>query len=251
LTSLWQGVFVFDADQRLVTCNEAYLRMYGLSRDQAKPGTTLHEILQERIAKGLYSGASPEDYIRERCEAAGSGKPAIHTHTFSDGRVIRLGHHPISGGGWVATHDDITEQQILSARLKQQNELLKEQEQQLRMQNVHLDAALNNMSQGLILFDKDRRVVMCNRRYMEIYGLSSEQVQPGTPISHLIQHRLARVSRYILSMVTTCARASRARWRLPTHFMNSAMAARSPTPFARCPTAGAWRRMRTSPSSGV
>jgi PAS domain-containing protein len=251
LTSLWQGVCVFDADQRLVTCNEAYLRMYGLSRDQAKPGTILHEILQERIAKGLYSGASPEDYIRERCEAAGSGKPAIHTHTFSDGRVIRLGHHPISGGGWVATHDDITEQQILSARLKQQNELLKEQEQQLRMQNVHLDAALNNMSQGLILFDKDRRVVMCNRRYMEIYGLSSEQVQPGTPISHLIQHRLARVSRYILSMVTTCARASRARWRLPTHFMNSAMAARSPTPFARCPTAGAWRRMRTSPSSGV
>jgi PAS domain-containing protein len=47
------------------------------------------------------------------------------------------------------------------------------------------------MSQGLILFDKDRRVVMCNRRYMEIYGLTSEQVQPGTPISHLIQHRLA------------------------------------------------------------
>src|SRR5204863_9601052 len=56
--------------------------------------------------------------------------------------------------------------------------------------NMLLDAALNNMSQGLVLFDSERRVVICNRRYMEIYGLSPEQVKPGTPISELIQHRL-------------------------------------------------------------
>ena len=117
--------------------------------------------------------------------------PAVHTHTFSDGRIIRLGHHPIAGGGWVALHEDVTDQQALNDRLEQQNRLLKEQEHQLRLQNLHLDAALNNMSQGLVLFDKDRRVVICNRRYMEIYGLTSEQVRPGTPTSDLIQHRLA------------------------------------------------------------
>ena len=116
---------------------------------------------------------------------------AIHTHTLSDGRIIRLGHHPIAAGGWVATHEDVTEQQALSARLEQQNRLLKDQEHQLRLRNLQLDAALNNMSQGLVLFDKDRRVVICNRRYLEIYGLTSEAVRPGTPISSLIQHRLA------------------------------------------------------------
>ena len=191
LKGMAQGVCVYDAEQRLVICNEPYLRMYGLSRDQAKPGTPLHAILQQRIAKGLYSGSSAEEYIRERFEAAASEVPAGHTHAFADGRIVRLGHHPIAGGGWVATHEDVTEQHLLNDRLEQQNRLLKEQEHQLRQQNMHLDAALNNMSQGLILFDKDRRVVMCNRRYMEIYGLTSEQVQPGTPISHLIQHRLA------------------------------------------------------------
>ncbi len=189
--SLWQGVCVFDADQRLVICNDAYLRMYGLTREQATPGTTLLEILQQRIGQGLFSGASPQDYIRERFDTVASGSPAIHSHTFSDGRVIRLGHHPIPGGGWVATHEDVTEQQILNARLKQQNALMQEQEHQLRLQNIHLDAALNNMSQGLILFDKQRRVVMCNRRYLEIYGLTDDQVQPGTPTSRLIEHRLA------------------------------------------------------------
>ena len=191
VTSLSQGVCVFDADQRLVICNEPYLRMYDLSHDQAKPGTALRAILQQRIAKGLYSGASPEDYIRERCQAVAAQTAAVHVHTFSDGRIIRLGHHPIAGGGWVATHEDVTEQHILNDRLERQNQLLKAQEHQLRLQYVHLDAALNNMSQGLVLFDKDRRVVICNRRYMEIYGLTSDQVQPGTPISDLIQHRLA------------------------------------------------------------
>jgi PAS domain-containing protein len=76
--SLWQGVCVFDANQRLVICNDAYLRMYGLTREQATPGTTLLEILQQRIGQGLFSGASPQDYIRERF---GYRPPAVRPST--------------------------------------------------------------------------------------------------------------------------------------------------------------------------
>ena len=53
-----------------------------------------------------------------------------------------------------------------------------------------LEKAINNLSLGLVIFDRQRGVVFCNKRYMEIYGLSSDQVMPGTPISELIQHRL-------------------------------------------------------------
>ncbi|HMI16768.1 MAG TPA: PAS-domain containing protein, partial [Bradyrhizobium sp.] len=53
-----------------------------------------------------------------------------------------------------------------------------------------LEQAINNLSLGLIIFDKKREVVFCNTRYLEIYGLASEQAKPGTPISNLIQHRL-------------------------------------------------------------
>jgi PAS domain-containing protein len=52
-----------------------------------------------------------------------------------------------------------------------------------------LEQAVNNLSLGLIICDKKYEVVFCNKRYMEIYGLSSEQVKPGTPIRELIQHR--------------------------------------------------------------
>ncbi|MDX6412343.1 MAG: hypothetical protein QOE91_1859, partial [Gaiellaceae bacterium] len=77
-----------------------------------------------------------------------------------------------------------------NARLQQQHDLLKVQEQQLRAQNVQLDAALNNIVQGLAMFDADQRLVLCNRRYAEIYGLSSDQVKLGTTLLEIIRHRV-------------------------------------------------------------
>src|SRR5579872_3467415 len=53
-----------------------------------------------------------------------------------------------------------------------------------------LEEAVNKLSLGVIVFDRKREVVFCNRRYMEIYGLGHEQAKPGTPISDLIRHRL-------------------------------------------------------------
>jgi len=77
-----------------------------------------------------------------------------------------------------------------NARLQQQHDLLKVQEQQLRAQNVQLDAALNNIAQGLAMFDADQRLVLCNRRYAEIYELSPDQVTLGTTLLEIIRHRV-------------------------------------------------------------
>src|SRR6266481_5825320 len=77
-----------------------------------------------------------------------------------------------------------------NARLQRQHDLLKVQEQQLRAQNVQLDAALNNIAQGLAMFDADQRLVLCNRRYAEIYELSPDQVTLGTTLLEIIRHRV-------------------------------------------------------------
>ena len=55
---------------------------------------------------------------------------------------------------------------------------------------ARLEEAIHNLSLGIVIFDANRRVIFCNRRYMQMYGLSPEQVKPGTPTSALIQHRL-------------------------------------------------------------
>ncbi len=56
---------------------------------------------------------------------------------------------------------------------------------------MQLDAALNNMVQGLAMFDADQRIVIANRRYAEMYGLTLEQVKPGTHLLTIIEQRIA------------------------------------------------------------
>jgi methyl-accepting chemotaxis protein len=53
-----------------------------------------------------------------------------------------------------------------------------------------LSMVLNNMTQGVILFDAHERVQVCNKRYIEMYGLSSDVVKPGATLLDLIKNRI-------------------------------------------------------------
>jgi methyl-accepting chemotaxis protein len=60
-----------------------------------------------------------------------------------------------------------------------------------RAQTRLLRSALNNMTQGLCMFDSAARLTLCNARYLEMYGLQPEQGRPGTPLRELLAHRQA------------------------------------------------------------
>ena len=66
------------------------------------------------------------------------------------------------------------------------------QNAELETGRVRFAAVIDNMSQGLTLFDADQRLMVCNRRYVEMYGLTPDQVPPGTPFADVIKHRIAR-----------------------------------------------------------
>jgi PAS domain S-box-containing protein len=61
----------------------------------------------------------------------------------------------------------------------------------LRKQKIKLDAALNNMSQGLCMFDAGARLVLCNQRYCEIMNLPAEYAVPGRTVQEIIAYRRA------------------------------------------------------------
>jgi NO-binding membrane sensor protein with MHYT domain/methyl-accepting chemotaxis protein len=52
-----------------------------------------------------------------------------------------------------------------------------------------LDIALNNMAQGVVMFDADGRLVVRNNRYLEIYGLSPDLVKRGTKLVDIVRIR--------------------------------------------------------------
>jgi diguanylate cyclase (GGDEF)-like protein len=112
-----QGLCMFDADERLVVANDRYAAMYGLGPEQVKPGMPLRQILEGRIALGAYAGGDPETYIAERLAAVREREASTKIQTLPDGRVIAIVHQPIADGGWVATHEDITERRSFEARI--------------------------------------------------------------------------------------------------------------------------------------
>lgn len=117
LNCMSQGLCMFDADQKLIICNEEFARMYGIPPEQLQPGTPFRLILQSRIDSGQPNAGDPEDYLRERIEAAEEQIASVNHYHLTDGRSIAITHFPLAGGGWLATHDDITDTVRFEAKI--------------------------------------------------------------------------------------------------------------------------------------
>ena len=118
LNNMVQGLAMFDAEQRLVICNKRYAEMYGLTPEQVKPGTTLREIIEHRIANGDFRGKSADELLRDDAASASPARSRPSTPTSSsDGRYIAVSTQPMADGGTVTTHQDITEQRRSEAKI--------------------------------------------------------------------------------------------------------------------------------------
>jgi len=110
LNNMSQGVLLFDSESRLIFCNKRYIEMYGLLPDVARPGRYLRDLLLHRTQTGTFS-EDPDDYIVRLKEGIAAGDTFTGIVSLTDGRTFSVVSKPIAGGGWLATHEDITERQ--------------------------------------------------------------------------------------------------------------------------------------------
>ena len=187
ISNLSLGLIIFDSKREVVFCNKRYMDIYGLAPEQVKPGTPIGDLIRHRLSLGLKVRSEPDTYMRELIgNAAG---PGTIVQEFADGRIIIYTIYPMPNGGGMATLEDVTEREAMRARLKTQFELGKQQEENLRVRNLQFDTAINNMSQGLCFFDASHRLIVCNQRYVEMYGLAPDRVSPGTPLTDIVDMR--------------------------------------------------------------
>ncbi len=118
INNMQQGLCFFDGQQRLIVCNQLYADMYKLTLDQVRPGTTLRQIVEYRHASGCIPDMSREAYLAWRDSIAIADKPSNTASTLIDGRTIAIHHQPMPDGGWVATHEDITEHRRAQAEVE-------------------------------------------------------------------------------------------------------------------------------------
>jgi diguanylate cyclase (GGDEF)-like protein len=112
-----QGLTMFDKSGLLVLCNRRYIEMYGLSADVVKPGCTVSQLVEHRIATGSLSVAEAEQYVANRKAAIAHDKAVSNIVELPNGRTIVVTRRPLPGGGWVATHEDITDRRQAEARI--------------------------------------------------------------------------------------------------------------------------------------
>jgi methyl-accepting chemotaxis protein len=130
-----QGLNMFDAQGRIVLLNRRYLEMYKLSAKIVKPGCSLQQLVQHRKDTGLFSG-DVESYCRKILDEIKQGKSHAHYVQASDGRIVLAKNEPLPGGGWVSTHEDVTEQR----RAEQERAAIRDQEQR----RVIIDSAITS-----------------------------------------------------------------------------------------------------------
>ncbi len=116
LNNMSQGVLLFDSDTRLIFCNKRYLEMYGLLPEFARPGRYLRDLLIQRIQTGTFA-EDPDEYIVRLKEGIAAGPSFNYTVHLSDARAFSVVNKPLAGGGWLATHEDITERQRSEGRI--------------------------------------------------------------------------------------------------------------------------------------
>jgi diguanylate cyclase (GGDEF)-like protein len=111
-----QGLCMFDRNGQLVICNERYLRIYEMSSAVARPGSSFVDVLKYQQSAGNFSG-DPQRFAEALRARLVQGQMVNTTNRLANGRVIEVANEPMIGGGWVETHDDITERQRSEARI--------------------------------------------------------------------------------------------------------------------------------------
>ena len=113
LRNMPQGLSMFDAEDRLVAYNSQYLQIYGLSPDKVSLGMQFQDVFAEQqLVPDL------DQYLRDFKQRIAALEYTNNTVTFPDGRTIYISYAINSGGGWVATHEDITQRKAFERRIE-------------------------------------------------------------------------------------------------------------------------------------
>jgi diguanylate cyclase (GGDEF)-like protein len=168
LESSQEGVVVVDAEDRIALANAQAANFLGVTTDLLKPGTPLTE-LQPALVGSVGAG-----WILSRRD--GNLDPTGEV-LLADGRWLRISQSATRDGGFIVVCSDIS--------------LSKQQEANLRLTNLRLDAALDNMSQGLCLFDAQDRLEVVNRQFFKIFGLPRKKIRPGVTFREILELSVA------------------------------------------------------------
>ena len=147
IEALPQGVCVFDGQPRLVVCNRRYADLYRLDPDRLQPGVHWRDIVDLRLTAGTLP-LEVDDYLAMRAPMLRDEPSREWRDKLPDGRTVAVRRQALPGGGWISTHEDVTE-------LRNQRAGFDER--------VSLQTLIDCLHDNLWVKDVESRFVICNK----------------------------------------------------------------------------------------
>lgn len=171
IESLSEGFALFDADDRLVLSNSKLRLLFPDLADIIVPGITFTDFLRRAIERRviIVPGGDADAWLEGRVAAHKEPRDPM-IHALSDGRWLQVSERPTSSGATVCLYTDVTEIKKMEARRR---------ERELEEKSLQLTATLDNLSQGVSLFDHEHKLAYWNRRFSSLMGLPAHMVRKG------------------------------------------------------------------------
>ena len=146
-----QGVIMFSNEGRMLYCNRRYLDTYGFSEEDLRPGITMESMVTMRNRTGVM-GPAERKYCKRQLVAMRKGLVQSGFHPTPDGRTIHYVNTPIPSGGWIVTHEDMTQQRQAEQQIEHMasHDALTDLPNRLSFQS-HVEQALRLNPRGTML----------------------------------------------------------------------------------------------------
>jgi len=157
LDNMVQGVVMMDSKARILMTNRRFRTMYQVPPEILGPDCTLRDILEHRKKMGYFFG-DVDRFTTATLDRIAKGKPSVIERVLADGRIIRISDQPMDGGGWVATHEDFTEQRRAARTLERTERFLA--------------TVVENVTEAITAKDaRDLRYIFVNKAAEKLLGL--------------------------------------------------------------------------------
>jgi diguanylate cyclase (GGDEF)-like protein len=117
LNNMSQGLAMYDAQALLVVCNARYGEIYGIPPGVTMPGVPMAEVLTA-CSNLVIPPLEAEHIVVQRIDAAVREKACSYEYRLRDDRIVAVTNRPMPGGGWLSTHEDVTDRRQAEERIK-------------------------------------------------------------------------------------------------------------------------------------
>jgi signal transduction histidine kinase len=191
--SIGEGFALFDADDRLVLSNSTHQCMYAKNTDLMVPGVRFEDILRGSVARGQHPDAidREDEWVKARLQRhLNPGEPIEQDR--GNGQWLLICERRTSEGGIVGTFTDISRLKAQEAALIASEQRMRVAESRARAAEARLRDAIENMNEGLTVYDGQGRLVLSNQRMQEIYPVLADLLTPGAKYEDFLREGVAR-----------------------------------------------------------